>query len=152
MTTVLLIVHLLVASALVAVILMQRSEGGALGIGGGGPGGMMSGRGAANLMTRLTMILGAIFVANSVLLAIVSGIDSTGRSVFDEERIEQDGDSIEGLFGDAFSGSGSETGDEDVPQFPAEDSPAGQSPGVPGDVPAEDPSAETEEPAVPGDR
>ncbi|GGE36061.1 hypothetical protein GCM10011367_08130 [Marinicauda pacifica] len=152
MTTVLLIVHLLVASALVAVILMQRSEGGALGIGGGGPGGMMSGRGAANLMTRLTMILGAIFVANSVLLAIVSGIDSTGRSVFDEERIEQDGDSIEGLFGDAFSGSGSETGDEDVPQFPAEDSPAGQSPEVPGDVPAEDPSAETEEPAVPGDR
>jgi len=152
MTTVLLIVHLLVASALVAVILMQRSEGGALGIGGGGPGGMMSGRGAANLMTRLTMILGAIFVANSVLLAIVSGIDSTGRSVFDEERIEQDGDSIEGLFGDAFSGSGSETGDEDVLQFPAEDSPAGQSPEVPGDVPAEDPSAETEEPAVPGDR
>jgi preprotein translocase subunit SecG len=152
MTTVLLIVHLLVASALVAVILMQRSEGGALGIGGGGPGGMMSGRGAANLMTRLTMILGAIFVANSVLLAIVSGIDSTGRSVFDEERIEQDGDSIEGLFGDAFSGSGSETGDEDVPQFPAEDSPAGEAPEVPGDVPAEDPSAETEEPAVPGDR
>lgn len=152
MTTVLLIVHLLVASALVAVILMQRSEGGALGIGGGGPGGMMSGRGAANLMTRLTMILGAIFVANSILLAIVSGIDSTGRSVFDEERIEQDGDSIEGLFGDAFSGSGSDAGDDEVPQFPPEESPAGQAPEVPGDNPTEEPAAETEDPSVPGGR
>lgn len=137
MTTVLLIVHLLVASALVAVILMQRSEGGALGI-GGGPGGMMSGRGAANLMTRLTMILGAIFVANSILLAIVSGIDSTtGRSVFDEEVIEGDDESLEGLFGDAFR-------DEGEGESAAE--PDAETPSIPAEEPAED----SEEPSIPG--
>lgn len=82
MTTVLLIIQALVAAGLVAVILMQRSEGGALGIGGGG-GGMMSSRGAANVLTRTTMILGAVFIGNSILLAVVAGVDSSGRSVFD---------------------------------------------------------------------
>lgn len=81
MTTVLLIIQALVAAGLVAVILMQRSEGGALGIGGGG--GMMSSRGAANVLTRTTMILGAVFIANSILLAIVASVDASGRSVFD---------------------------------------------------------------------
>lgn len=137
MTTVLLIVHLLVAAALVAVILMQRSEGGALGIGGGGPGGMMSGRGAANLLTRITMVLGAIFVANSILLAIVSGIDSTGQSVFDQGEIEEGADSLEGLFGDAFTGE--EGGD--APVVSPDDAPP---------VPASEPDEETEDPSVPG--
>lgn len=73
---------------MVAVILMQRSEGGALGIGGGGPGGMMSGRGAANLLTRSTMILGALFVGNSILLAVLASVDDSGRSVID--RLGQD--------------------------------------------------------------
>ncbi len=83
MSAVLLIVQFLIAIALTAVILMQRSEGGALGIGGGGPGGMMSGRGAANLLTRTTMILGAAFIANSIVLAVLSGVDTTNRSVID---------------------------------------------------------------------
>ncbi|GLK52337.1 MAG: preprotein translocase subunit SecG [Oceanicaulis sp.] len=82
MTTVLLIIQLLVAAGLVGVILMQRSEGGALGIGGGG-GGMMSSRGAANVLTRTTMLLGAVFIANSILLAVVASVDADGRSVFD---------------------------------------------------------------------
>ncbi|WP_306016272.1 preprotein translocase subunit SecG [Oceanicaulis sp. MMSF_3324] len=83
MTAVLLIIHVLIAAALTGVILMQRSEGGALGIGGGGPGGMMSGRGAANLLTRVTMILGALFIGNSILLAIISGVTATSGSVID---------------------------------------------------------------------
>ena len=62
MTTILLIIHLMVAITLVALVLLQRSEGGALGIGGGG-GGMMSGRGAGNMLTRATAIVGAIFFA-----------------------------------------------------------------------------------------
>lgn len=82
MTTVLLVIHLLVAVALVGVVLMQRSEGGALGM-GGGPGGMMTGRGAASLLTRVTIALAAAFFALSILLAIVFGIDSQGRSVYD---------------------------------------------------------------------
>lgn len=83
MTAVLLIIHVLIAAALTGVILMQRSEGGALGIGGGGPGGMMSGRGAANLLTRITMILGALFIGNSILLAIISGVTASSGSVID---------------------------------------------------------------------
>lgn len=86
MTTVLLIIQLLVALGLIGVILLQRSEGGALGIGGGGGGGgMMSGRGAANILTRTTMILGAVFIGNSILLAIVTGVTAEGTSVFDTE-------------------------------------------------------------------
>ncbi|TGY87433.1 preprotein translocase subunit SecG [Marinicauda algicola] len=141
MTTVLLIVHLLVAAALVAVILMQRSEGGALGI-GGGPGGMMSGRGAANLLTRTTMILGAVFVINSIFLAIVSGVDATGRSVFDEEQIEEGSDTIEGLFGDAFTQEGGE-----LPAVPDGEAPTEEdTPAVPSEEPAEEPDS----PEVPG--
>ena len=82
MTTVLLIIQLLVALGLIGVILLQRSEGGALGIGGGG-GGMMSGRGAANILTRTTMILAAVFIGNSILLAIVTGVTADGNRVFD---------------------------------------------------------------------
>ena len=84
MANVLLIIQLLVALGLTGVILLQRSEGGALGIGGGGgAGGMMSGRGAATMLSRVTMVLAAAFIANSILLAIVYSVDSSGRSVFD---------------------------------------------------------------------
>ncbi|MBR9825402.1 MAG: preprotein translocase subunit SecG [Alphaproteobacteria bacterium] len=96
MTTVLLIIQLLAAVGLVGVILMQRSEGGALGI-GGGSGGMMSGRGAANLLTRTTMVLAAVFIGNSIALAVVTGVSEDGTSVFDQqvdapliEEIEED--------------------------------------------------------------
>ena len=59
--TFLLVVHIIVATALVAVILMQRSEGGGL-ASGGNPGGLMSARGAADFLTRMTAILATIFV------------------------------------------------------------------------------------------
>ncbi|MGX6648003.1 preprotein translocase subunit SecG [Maricaulaceae bacterium MS644] len=83
MTAVLLIIQFLVAVALTVIILMQRSEGGALGMGGGGAGGMMTGRSAANILTRTTMLLGAVFIGNSILLAVLSGVDTTNRSVVD---------------------------------------------------------------------
>lgn len=79
MTKVLLAIHLLVALALVAVVLLQRSEGGALGIGGGG---FMSGRGAANLLTRLTAILAAVFFATSIILTILAR-QGTNPSIFE---------------------------------------------------------------------
>jgi preprotein translocase subunit SecG len=61
MATVLLVIHLMIATALVCVVLMQKSEGGALGIGGGGGGGFLTGRGTANLLTRTTAGLAAAF-------------------------------------------------------------------------------------------
>lgn len=87
MTTVLLTIQLLIAIGLVAVILLQRSEGGALGV-GGGPGGMMSGRSAANILTRSTMILAGLFIANSIALAVVTGVNSAGERVYDRTATE----------------------------------------------------------------
>lgn len=85
MTTVLLVLHILVAAALVAVVLWQRSEGGALGIGGsgGGAGGFLTGRGTANLLTRTTAILAACFFVTSISLTLVSKRSSPVGSAFD---------------------------------------------------------------------
>lgn len=82
METVLLVIHIMVVLALVAVVLLQRSEGGALGIGGGGGGGggFFSSRGTANLLTRTTAILAGVFFLTSIGLTFVgsrqSGTDS----------------------------------------------------------------------------
>jgi preprotein translocase subunit SecG len=83
MTTVLLVLQLMIAAALIGVVLLQRSEGGALGMGGGGAGGFLTGRGTANLLTRTTAILGAAFFANSMLLTILASHQGTAPSAFD---------------------------------------------------------------------
>lgn len=70
METVLIVIHLMVVLALVGVVLLQRSEGGGLGIGGGS--GFMTARGAANALTRATAILAAAFFATSLVLSIVA--------------------------------------------------------------------------------
>jgi preprotein translocase subunit SecG len=84
MTTIVLIVHLLIALALVGVILLQRSEGGALGMGGGGMGGLMTGRSSANLLTRTTAFLAAGFIATSLVLAIIATHRTTPGSILDQ--------------------------------------------------------------------
>ena len=68
----LLIVQTLVAASLVGVILMQRSEGGGLGVGGSSSG-FMTARGAADFLTRATAVLGATFVILSIVLAAIAG-------------------------------------------------------------------------------
>ena len=70
MQTVLIAVHLMIVIALVAVVLLQRSEGGALGVGGGS--GFMTGRGQANILTRATAILAALFFATSLGLTLIA--------------------------------------------------------------------------------
>lgn len=74
------VVQALVAAALVLVILIQRSEGGGLGV-GGSPGGLMSARGAANFLTRLTTILATLFVVMSIALAAVAVGSATGTKI-----------------------------------------------------------------------
>lgn len=70
MQTVLIAIHLLIVIALVAVVLLQRSEGGALGVGGGS--GFMTGRGQANVLTRATAILAALFFITSLGLTLIA--------------------------------------------------------------------------------
>ena len=70
---VLLTIQIVVCVAMIGVILLQRSEGGGLGLGtGGGASGLMTGRGAANALTRTTVILAAIFITTSIALALVA--------------------------------------------------------------------------------
>ena len=88
METVVLVIHLILAISLVAVILLQRSEGGALGMGGGGGGGMggfMTGRAAADMLTRTTGILAACFLVTSVILAILAGANRESGSILDTQ-------------------------------------------------------------------
>ncbi len=83
MIAIILVVHLFIAIALVGVVLVQRSEGGGLGIGGGTMGGLMTTRGSANLLTRVTAVLAACFMATSIVLAILSGATQQPSSVLD---------------------------------------------------------------------
>jgi preprotein translocase subunit SecG len=82
MAPVLLVIHVMIALALIAVVLLQRSEGGALGIGGGSGGGFMTGRGAANFLTRVTAGLAAAFFATSLILSLVAS-QPAQRSILD---------------------------------------------------------------------
>src|SRR5207237_10709857 len=77
-------IHLLIAIALVGVILLQKREGGALGMGGGGMSGFMTGRSTANLLTRVTAILAAAFMATSILLVVMHNRDRAPRSIIDQ--------------------------------------------------------------------
>ena len=80
MFTFLLIVQTLIAFTLVVVILMQRSEGGGLGV-GGSSGGLMTARGAADFLTRATSVLGGLFIVLSIVLAAVAGVSRESTTV-----------------------------------------------------------------------
>jgi preprotein translocase subunit SecG len=74
----------MVAFALIGVVLLQKSEGGALGIGGGGMSGFMTGRSTANLLTRATAILAAAFMTTSVLLVVMHNHARAPVSIIDQ--------------------------------------------------------------------
>lgn len=81
MQTVLIVIHLMIVLALVGVVLIQRSEGGGLGIGGGS--GFMSARGTANALTRTTAILATLFFITSLGLGILSRYESRPTDILD---------------------------------------------------------------------
>ena len=84
METLVLTIHILIALALLVVVLLQRSEGGGLGIGGSSNGGFMTARGTANFMTRLTTILAIAFFTTTIVLAILAGAGDQPVSIIDE--------------------------------------------------------------------
>jgi preprotein translocase subunit SecG len=80
MEEVILVIHMFLALAIIGLVLLQRSEGGGLGIGGGGGlGGLATPQGAANLLTKMTAICAGLFFLTSLILGIMAGQDSKGR-------------------------------------------------------------------------
>ncbi len=110
--TILLVVMILISVALTGVVLLQRSEGGALGM-GGGPSGFMTARGAGNLLTVLTWWLGGAFGACAILLTIVGNIERSNQSVVDADAL-----------GSIAVGSAAPTETAPVPTAPTETAPA----------------------------
>lgn len=84
--TILLVSMILISVALAGVILIQRSEGGALGM-GGGPSGFMTARGAGNLLTKTTWVLSVLFFLCAIGLTILGNVERSSRSIVDADAI-----------------------------------------------------------------
>jgi preprotein translocase subunit SecG len=84
MQTVIIVIHLMIVSAMIGLVLLQRSEGGGLGMGGGG-GGFLTSRGTSNVLTRTTAILATAFFCTSLLLSILAGIERKPRSILSND-------------------------------------------------------------------
>ena len=89
MQQVVLVIHLILAISLVCAVLLQKNEGGGLGIGGGGQGGgmggFMTGRAAADFLTRTTGVLAAGFICTSLVMAIMAGNGRESKSILDNQ-------------------------------------------------------------------
>ena len=101
MQTVVIVIHLMIVLVMIGFVLLQKSEGGALGIGGGGGGGFLTGRGTANLLTRTTAGLAAAFFATSILLTILANHTAPRGSVFDRAGAPASGTQVPAAGGDA---------------------------------------------------
>ena len=88
MENVVLIIHLILALSLIGTVLLQRSEGGGLGIGGGGGGGTSGGRPPANAISKFTWMLAVAFICTSITLTLIAANQSAGTSVADRLGIE----------------------------------------------------------------
>ena len=97
MENILLTIHLILALALVGIVLLQRSEGGGLGLGGGGGGGdgIMSGRGAATALTKITWVLAIAFIITSMSLTIIASRNANSSSIFDRLGNESQSEEID---------------------------------------------------------
>jgi preprotein translocase subunit SecG len=133
MIKVLLVLHVFVTIALIGVVLIQRSEGGGLGLGGGqGMGNFMSGRGTANLLTRTTAILGTAFFVLSLGLALLykgGGSDSAAAILNAPPAAGQSRAPIPGL--PASGAAPAPAPAAALPQIPADARPASPPSGVP---------------------
>jgi preprotein translocase subunit SecG len=81
MQTVIIVIHLMLVTGLIGVVLLQRSEGGGLGMGSGGGGGFLSSRGTGNLLTRTTAILAGLFFVTSLALSIIASMGRQPTSI-----------------------------------------------------------------------
>jgi preprotein translocase subunit SecG len=130
METVVIVVHLMIVLALVGVVLLQRSEGGGLGIGGGS--GFMTARGAANALTRATAILAIAFFATSLTLSIIARYGERTIDILDRVPAAGQGEGGAGVL-DQLGGS-----DAPAPAVPTGDDAAAPAPSAAPAVPTGD--------------
>lgn len=107
LSNVLIVAYLLIVLAMIGVILLQRSEGGGLGIGGGNSGGLMSVRGSANLLTRTTAILAGLFFATAIGLTVLSQLNTGTQDILN--KASQSAPGAQNVF-DALNGNGKGNG------------------------------------------
>jgi len=156
MYAVLLTIEVIVCVAMIGVILLQRSEGGGLGLGtGGGVGGLMSGRGAANVLTRTTVILATIFIGTSIALALLAKSTRVSNPLGDVAPASAPLGTLPDLAPSApatpspASTPTPETPASSAPASPAPASATGDTPAAATDTPAAPVAAEPSAPANP---
>jgi len=132
METIVVVIHLMIVLALVCVVLLQRSEGGGLGIGGGS--GFMTARGAANVLTRTTAILAAAFFVTSLTLSIMARYNERPIDILDRLPADAGGTGSGGILDQLGGGSATPPASEPAP---------------PATEPAAPPAAAPEQPAIP---
>lgn len=137
MQTVLIVIHLMIVLALVGIVLIQRSEGGGLGIGGGS--GFMSARGTANALTRTTAILAALFFVTSLALGILARYQAKPTDILDQIPITQPGQQngiLDQLGGSKPAATKPAVPDNGVPSDTGAQTQSGQTPAAQGAAPA----------------
>ncbi|MEA3535061.1 preprotein translocase subunit SecG [Rhizobium sp. CC-YZS058] len=154
MQTVLLVIYLMVVLALIGVVLIQRSEGGGLGIGGGS--GFMSARGTANALTRTTAILAALFFILALAMGIYARYQPSPTSVLD--RIPGTTNNGNGVLdslggGEATTPPANQTNGQapatEIPSAPAQQAPAAPAGDAPAAPAAQAPAADAPAPSAP---
>jgi len=150
MQNVILVIHILACLALIGLVLVQKSEGGGLGIGGGGSNSLMSGRGAAGAIVRTTIIVGGIFFVTSLALTSIANRSSGNQSGI-ERALEESSPALTpedpvDLFDPSIPLLGNETFPETVPGSSAAPAPTfpAADPAATGVVPPAEPVAEPE--------
>ena len=144
MEAVLITVYLIIVVAMIAVILLQRSEGGGLGMGTAGSNGLMSVRGSANLLTRTTAVLAALFMSTAIGLTILSEVNPGSQSILDRaaDGVGEGADALTSVL-DALNALQS----DDSLAIPSTDAaPAAEAPAT--DAPAEATTAPEADPAL----
>jgi preprotein translocase subunit SecG len=104
MLNVLLTIHMIACVALVIAVMLQRSEGGALGMSAGGTGGLISGRGAASVLVRVTMGLAAVFFVTSITMTRLNN-DSASQGSILEQQVDESGNPFDSLTTPPASGT-----------------------------------------------
>lgn len=147
MENVVLTVHLILALLLIGVVLLQRSEGGGLGMGGGS--GVMTGRQAANALTRGTWIIASAFLVTSIALTVIAARNSVGASVVDRISPARDSAPATGLPTLPTYTPPPGVGQPVLPPGAVPAAPAAEAPATPAEAPAPAPAPAAPAPAVP---